>query len=438
MSNITRLSSVGSAGFRKLNDRNSDWENQKRINMFKVKGLYPMFLKLKVGSSGYILPGFDSSLHPEDSSRGSSIGHYRDINKIDQDSMLPEFTDWVVFVDGYNYYGKGMSTFVSPATIGKKDPIIELRKEVYRRKRQGDNSLNYLVELPQNATMQDKIILPGAATMALMNVWATGTNEREKDFNQYKNRVLCLKVTAWSVLKDLLDEMRPATVTTPRDADWPHFLLGDVTNPLQAVRWNSTEYVDKNGFKSAVMTFGRYTMQPGSMERTFNCHAEQLPMEALTGRYDLADIQNVLHIPSPEEVAELLVEEDQVPYDLIASVCDGFLESMPQPKRLSKPATKQADYNPAPAPVATAPTPAPAQPAVEAPVNYNKHPWAQEDPKDDIPMEHPTEDKPTAASALSEAEQAELKGLLERLTTNNPPLGVPELIRLNELRTRAN
>jgi chaperonin GroES len=163
MSNITRLSSVGSAGFRKLNDRNSDWENQKRINMFKVKGLYPMFLKLKVGSSGYILPGFDSSLHPEDSSRGSSIGRYRDINKIDQESMLPEFTDWVVFVDGYNYYGKGMSTFVSPATIGKKDPIIELRKEVYRRKRQGDNSLNYLVELPQNATMQDKIILPGAA-----------------------------------------------------------------------------------------------------------------------------------------------------------------------------------------------------------------------------------------------------------------------------------
>jgi hypothetical protein len=433
MSTITRLSSTGSAGFRKLTDRNTEWENQKRINMFRIKGLYPMFLKLKLGSSGYILPAFDSSLHPEDTSRAASIGAYRDLSRIDESSMLPELTDWVAFVDGYTYYGKSMSTFVSPTNIYKKDPIIELRKEVYRRKRQGDNSLNYLVELPPNATMQDKIILPGTSTLALMNVWATGTNEREQDYNTYKNRVLCLKVTAWSMLKEMLDEMRPATITTPRDANWPHFLLGDITNPMSAVRWTSKEHVDKNGFKSATLSFGKYAMQPGSMDRTFVCHSEQLPAEALTGRYDLADLQNVLYIPTAEEIVELLLDEGKVPHSLIEEVCGDFV-NVPQPKSLKSVAPSQP----------AAPTPAPAPAPVTPQPAVNKHPWAQEDPNDDIPMEHPTPvatpvaEAPKAASALASDEQAELQALLARLDNNNPPLGVPELIRLNELRKRAN
>jgi hypothetical protein len=440
MSNITRLNTVGSAGFKKLTDRNTEWENQKRINMFKIKGLYPMFLKLKVGSSGYILPGFDPSLAYQDTSRPMSVNAYRDINSIDEATMLPDFSNWVVFTDGYTYYGKGMSTFISPTAAGYKDPIIEMRKEVYRRKRQGDDSLNRLVTLPANATMQDKILLPGTATLALMNVWATGTNEREKDFNVYKNRVLCLKVTAWSVLADALNELRPATIATPRDVNWPHFLLGDVTDPGHAVRWTSTEHMDKNGIKSATLKFGKYTMQPGTMERKFECHAEELPAEALEGRYDLTDLVNVVHVPTPEEVVELLIEEGDIPYDFMAEVCEKFMD-MPAPKRLTSKAAPAA-------PSYTAPTPQPAyvepQPAPQAAATTNKHPWAQDDPEDDIPMEHPapaaTPDATAAnaSSALSAEEQAEMQNLLSRLASSNPPLGVPELIRLNELRKRAN
>jgi hypothetical protein len=59
-------------------------------------------------------------------------------------------------------------------------------------------------------------------------------------------------------------------------------------------------------------------------------------------------------------------------------------------------------------------------------------------------MEHPapaaTPDATAAnaSSALSAEEQAEMQNLLSRLASSNPPLGVPELIRLNELRKRAN
>lgn len=442
MSAITRLSSVGSAGFRQLNDRANNWENQKRINLFKVNGLYPMFLKLKLGNAGYILPAFDSTLHLQDSSRPTSVGAYRDINRIDTEAMLPELTDWVVFVDGYTYYGKSMSTFASPTNIGAVDPIIELRKEVYRRRRQGDESLMHLVQLPKNATMQDKIILPGAATLALMNVWATGNNEREQDFAQYKNRVLCLKVTAWSVLKEALNEMRPATIATPRDPNWPNFLLGDVTNPMAAVRWNSTEYQDKNGFRSAVLNFGHYSMQPGSMERVFNCHTEQLPVEALAGRYDLADIQNVLHIPTSEEVAELLIEEDQVPYDLLAEVCEGKV-NLPKPKRLVKTAAETA---PAPQPAVQPQFSQPAlTPTPAAVPNYNKHPWAQDDPTDNIPMDpapaQAAMPAPAATSnALTPAEHAELQELIARLSSKSGTieLSAQEAIRLNTLRMKLN
>ena len=120
-----------------------------------------------------------------------------------------------------------------------------------------------------------------------------------------------------------------------------------------------------------------------------------------------------------------------MPHNLIEEVCGDFVD-VPQPKSLKSVAPSQ------PAAPASAPAPVATQPTV------NKHPWAQEDPNDDIPMEHPAPvaapvaEAPKAASALAPDEQAELQALLARLDSNNPPLGVPELIRLNELRKRAN
>lgn len=348
MSTITRLKTFGSVGFNTV-EANSEWgSDSTRIEMFKVKDLYPTFLKANSPVRGFVLPGFDPSLDLSDAARPMSFGPYRDINLVDHKTNLPSFTDWVYFVSGYTFYGNSNSSFLSPSNIGMVDPIVELRKHVYRLKYNNPQEFKkYEFLLSPGTKKEDKKALPNISTLALMNVWCANPNEKAKDAGVVTNRVLVLKNTAFEKLSADLNEYQPSGLSAPRDHAWPMFLRGDITNPAQALEWHISTYVGSNGFQTNVLDFGSVSMVPGG-QMVFNCRAAQIPAEALRGRYDLGDLDNVVHVPTTEEVINLLVEDAIIPYELICDVCGRFVDSMPEKKASAKyPAPAAAPAQPA-------------------------------------------------------------------------------------------
>lgn len=348
MSTITRLKTFGSVGFNTV-EANSEWgSDSTRIEMFKVKDLYPTFLKANSPVRGFVLPGFDPSLDLSDAARPMSFGPYRDINLVDHKTNLPSFTDWVYFVSGYTFYGNSNSSFLSPSNIGMVDPIVELRKHIYRLKYNNPQEFKkYEFLLAPGTKKEDKKALPNISTLALMNVWCANPNEKAKDAGVVTNRVLVLKNTAFEKLSADLNEYQPSGLSAPRDHAWPMFLRGDITNPAQALEWHISTYVGSNGFQTNVLDFGSVAMVPGG-QMVFNCRASQIPAEALRGRYDLGDLDNVVHVPTTEEVINLLVEDAIIPYELICDVCGRFVSSMPEKKASAKyPAPAAAPAQPA-------------------------------------------------------------------------------------------
>ena len=464
MSTITRLKTFGSVGFNTV-EANSEWgSDSTRIEMFKVKDLYPTFLKANSPVRGFVLPGFDPSLDLSDAARPMSFGPYRDINLVDHKTNMPSFTDWVYFVSGYTFYGNSNSSFLSPSNVGMVDPIVELRKHVYRLKYNNPQEFKkYEFLLAPGTKKEDKKALPNISTLALMNVWCANPNDKAKDAGVVTNRVLVLKNTAFEKLSSDLNEYQPSGLKEPRDHAWPMFLRGDITNPAQALEWHISTHVGSNGFQTNVLDFGSVAMVPGG-QMVFNCRAAQIPAEALRGRYDLGDLENVVHVPTTEEVINLLVDDALIPYELICDVCGRFVDSMPtkkakattystpsaapvQPAQPSYPSYAQAapmpaasSYappaqpyaQPAQAYVPSAPMPAaqPSQPArlnsavPAAPVNR----LLQEDPNDDIPYDTPAPAAAPAAAApaapaaqpsgsLTPDEAARLATLSEALRT---------------------
>lgn len=439
MSMITRrLTTGGSAGFRATTQDTSNFEDRKRIDMFKVQGLYPMFPRKDSPVRGFILPSFDKSLDPKDTTFPVSVAPYRDRNEIDPGTNMPEFTSWISFVNGYAYYGKNMSTFVSPSMLGRVDPIKLLRDAIFKMGDRGDYRYQYLKE---KKSKDDVVALPARAHLALLNVWSTNTNTRAKDANEWKNRVLCLRVTAYEHLLKQLSAMRPATMPEAVDPNWAAFLLGDVTNPSRAMEFHFGEAIaESTKNPAAVVEFGQLQTDFNTGTSYYKCNHQALTDKILAGRYDFDD-PDILHVPTTEEVLELLVEEELVPYDLIVEVCSNVADIPPRkgtykvtPPVAAQPAPAPAPApTPAPAPVAARPAPAPAW--ASSPVN----PMLREDPNDDIPMGNspaPAQPAAPSKSALTPEEQQELNTLMSRLVRPDDSLSMEEVKRLQELNAK--
>lgn len=361
----TRLAG-GSAGYHKV-DENTYEGN--RISMFRDPDVNPVFLSSTKQITGYILPGFNPALAEFDEARPMSVCSYRDASVVDPETDNPAFTSWFVSVPGYNFYGTGKNTFISPRAVGQPDPIFDCRMEVYRRRKQGDESLMHLVNRP--TSYKDPHPLPGTVTLTMFNAVCPPTNEKERD-QSVKNRILILKKAATRKLFADLDMPRPVSVTTPVDADWPTFLLGDITNPQHALYFTSATGRLDNGTEYPALDFGK-VMYVDAQTSRIDCHSTQVPAQYLQGRYDLCDVTKTVYIPTYEELVELLVSEGLVPYELIEAVCADKCNKFPtKPSRTaaSAPVSHTPTASPsAYAPVAVSmPTPAPAPMPAPAPV----------------------------------------------------------------------
>lgn len=446
-----RVTTTGSFGYQNAQKRNfgaGGGSGVKRIPMFHHKGLFAEFLNTKQTVSGVILPAFDPSIDEQDAYRQSSVGSYRaDDGIFDEDGNFP-LSAWSVSLGTYSFFGKSKQHFVSPKVLNRPDPIVDLRKYIYDRSQSGDSSLMYLRSIPQNADWREyTVALPDAQPMVYLNYWGTGTNPKAQDVNTVKNRVLVLKGAIWKAIETDLNKERPASVATPRDADWPQYLYGDVTHPAHALEFTSQvrEFVSRNNksYTSAALSFGSLVGNPAG-GKLLQCKTVQIPNEALTGRYDLADCDNCIYIPSYEEITQMLVDDGLVPHWLIKEVCVPNCKTPitfpgEEPEETYKEATPATPATPVSAPVMPAAPAAPVMPAATPVQAVRKGSLFQEDPDDDIPMGDPvpvsaaTTAAPAPTSSLTAAEEAELQSLLAILNTNPGQMTPDSSTRLSQL-----
>ena len=443
-----RLNTTGSKGYTNVQDRTyRESTGSKRIPMFKTKDTSLEFLNGKVEIKGVILPAFDPTLNENDASRPVSYGSYRDTDAVNANGDY-ELSDWSVSVDGYNFMGNSMQTFISPSIIHQDDPIIDLRKYIYNLRKAGDETYMNLVERPAKVDWREfKLALPGIQTMVLINFWGTGGNAKADDVAEKKNRVLMLKPTAWCHLMDDLNKERPASVRVPRDPENADYLLGDVTHPDHALEFTTKAIEAKgrtgNTFQAVVVDFGNLVAAPGGGKQ-LNCKEVTIPENILAGRLDLADYDSVLHIPTYDEIVDMLIEDGMVPFDLINLVCGPKCSKPLQPKEGSV-----GNAAPEVRPVRTAApviassagpelTKSPASITVEkVAVEESSLPsyLREDDPKDDIPYGDSASQ--ADATGLTPAEEVELEEIMTKLKDPtfiaDPVKAQPVLARMTEL-----
>lgn len=321
-------------------------DNVKRIQMFKVPGLYPTIVRKGAPVTGVILPAFDNSLSPQDSAYATSYIPYCDTSVKDRTTGFYDKTDWFVplgsvnskrYVSSggvYKYYGTGASTFISPTIFkGGKDPIIDLRVFIFGQIKEGNKKYAPLVTKapfnPKEPKKTEVCPLPSPSMMYMVNIYGTGSNKYAKDNDEMKNRVLLLgSMTFNALMKNVVNVFRPGNIpeTYCADKDFPDMLYGDITNPNRAIIFSS-EMANEDGVPYPYLNFGKVSYS-GAVPK-LECKTMEVDKAVLAGRYNLLDTDNVVHIPSYDEIVDLIVSEGLVPYHLVEEVCASKCTSFP-------------------------------------------------------------------------------------------------------------
>lgn len=374
-------------------------------------------LSSKTSPQGYILPAFNSNMSPRDTQYAVSHEAYRIPGTIDRDTNEPKFSAWYYTLPCYDFFGKDFHSFVSPAAFGMGDPINDIRRYIYRRRKYDSDaqfmhlvSKDYWTNQDDKNDFKKKVALPNTQNLTFINVWSNSGSDKDTEF---KNRVLILRPGAAKELFKTLNTERSMRDGAATDMLWPDYKIGDITNP-EAAPMFSTKMIPTEtnaNIQFPVLSFGSTP--------TYN----KLTDDMLRGRYALDD-DNVLYVPSYEEIVQILVDNEEVPYELIRQVCKNNCAKFPErPATIYTPAeapaqepqTYQAYNEPAAAPApAVAPTPtaapAPTVPAAKPEVNavLDKPAAAEWTPKtdpidfggDDIPMGDADDIKPLLVKAL--------------------------------------
>ncbi len=416
----------GSEGLAQLQTMGRSFEQTRRIPMFEIKDLYPSVMHANsTNFSCVILPAFDYSLNPADPAFKESYVPYKDKSKWDAKNSKYGFTPWFNSFLAYRYYGKGMSTFMSPKSGGYPDPIVDLCDYVQSAAKMGDNTYKYLMTRHAPKSGEFTALL-NPSPVHILNIWGSNTNVRSKD-QEVKNRILLLNSVAFDHLTKLL---HTAGMTDDPDPNWPNFSYGDPTDPNRAIvctpmAYSTTMSGSNSTVSCQVLNLGEVVPQGNGVH--LSVRRMQITPAMLRGRYNLCDLVNVLHVPTYDEIVELLVDEGLVPYDLIEKVCSDKCEHFPARAKkatYSIPTTQQQQFQqpasiapaaaaaPMPQPTKQAPyatlTPTPAHPA-SMDAKLGSYP---ENPNDQLPgLEIP-------AAGRTQEEENELVTLRGKIESN--------------------
>lgn len=456
------------------------------LRMFTDKEKFPTTLKEDM--TGFILPAINYAMPVTDTMRCVSYIGYRTLSS----EIKAPFSGWFsplgvkgTFTDKegkqvtynasgmYSYFGKSMSTFISPTLAGNADPIVELRRFINTLAKEGDKT--YL-PLREKKVFPEKCALPSMELLFLVNALCTGSNKYDPEKDVLKVRQLLIPPKAMDRLQTSLNEMRPADMPQPVDPENPRYLLGDVTNPKAALKFTVRAWTNGQD-KGKELVFGDLVAVGNNFE--YKCEKGAITDEQLAQRVDLSGATDELYIPTYDEIVMLLLAEGDVPRELfevsgVAAKCEHFPSKeevaaylasaegtarvntqQPQPcaTQAAAPAAAPAAYQqPAPAPAAyqqPAPAPAPQQaapaPQPAAPVQQAAPAYQQQAPAAPssfqaaapaaapAPVPDPSDQIPGIGGHMTEAEKQELERLRGSIATLTPA----EIKRLGELMTLA-
>lgn len=337
-----------------------------------------------IGFIGKIMPAFDFSIQPFDTSFKDNYGSYR---QGEEDHISRFFLE----APCHTFFGNGKYKFFSPLIYYtgalaepdsferpvKRDPIDDIydyvKKHAYER--YGD-LLKYTDGKSYHLKKSEKRLF--------VNAYGRKTNE-----SAYFNTIIDISALAKMDLIDKLDILRPDGVDV-FDPDFPYYLFGDVTNPERGALFH-TQRVSKvlNGktYSFNSLVFNKDDA-PDSIEgmRSYDTRPF-LNQRVNIWTTDTSD--NPMIVLDYQEIVNLIISDGFIPIELVKEACSDFAntgnttraplperervpQSMPAPpvNHRSEPPREPAPPPPParPAPPPPTPTPPPPPPPRPAPV----------------------------------------------------------------------
>jgi len=339
----------GSAGDREQN------ENGYGNSIFKP-GIKNYKLQTKKEVQVRLLPAFDHSMHSSDGAFATSFSSYRKNGTEQDETKTPAFTDWYINLQTYSFWGHDKLSFISPITgmdipAKGKDPLYDLYCYVKNAK---DNSLDWMIK--RGTSLDDQPILRFPSATTIFNGLMTNDN------GQLENRLI---VSSGSALKDLKNSLKVRAGRDDRviSEEWKEFMLGDITSPTTgAVATIRPKVTGANPNVKSACFF--YTHIPESLNgyvaHSFDPNSPQ-GQGYLAGRYNVFDVENIFKVLTYDDIVKAIIEDGQIPYELIVKVCGHYVSNMPSQNRFAVNNTPQQGFGSGPAQISGFGNSAPAQ-----------------------------------------------------------------------------
>jgi hypothetical protein len=171
---------------------------------------------------------------------------------------------------------------------------------------------------PQGSTEVVNLPLAAARKLAVMNFY--GSVDPKYDNSNF---LLVLSEMGMNMTKEVLD-MAGLRSQAPRDPNWQDFLFGDITHPTTGLEARATTKVATGNNERGI---GINTMCFSTGDKTLTGSNEvAVSQEALAGRYNFFDIENIWNIPHPQTIVDRLIDDNEIPLEFMKEVCGNFCD----------------------------------------------------------------------------------------------------------------
>lgn len=354
-----------------------------------VPGLKAVTPSGKYPFKGRILPCYDFSMDTVDTAFKTGVAPYRVNDWADPNTGVAEFSEFMVSLPCYSYFGKSKNKFLSPTARYRwsrdhtaedvADPVADIIKLI-------EGSGNPAWQSLTQRQGEDYATLPAASPRTFFNMWGLKSGERTP-----YNAIVDVSGGAMYDLKDQLN-FRATPESPGIDPNWPQFLLGDVTDPqtgLIAVVSLISSVPQRKNFNGFI-----FQQNGGNRHTLENIAVRDVSPEVLAGRCLLLSAESVFKILTYQELVDFILDDGAVPQEVIKAACSYMANVtgkdnskptyvVPPPAQRAAPVTLAADFSfddvepfKGPAPVAphspatlapSAPAAPPAAPPVEEP-----------------------------------------------------------------------
>lgn len=279
---------------------------------------------------GRILPSFDLSLDTSDQSFKTSWAPYRMDEGTDAAGNLL-FSEFAVAVWVYNFLGNQKGRLVSPSSkkyLGYNDltaesiadPIADIIATI---KNSDNDSWSNIMRRGQDGFAK----LSTASPRAFFNMYGYKNNDK----STIGTYVVDVSSSAYKNLAAALNS--PSVNGKGRDADWPQYLLGDITHPDTGLIANIEPiyFVTEDGERKYYNGFNLYPKRPKDLKTGFD-NLEGIQEKAVTDniladRHLIQSEDGVLKIYSYSEIVEYLSDDGAFPNELLKTACGHMVDS---------------------------------------------------------------------------------------------------------------